>query len=475
MSQEQRPTRYEQLLRQLYQTPLFRKENDDNQENLKSLLRHLGLATYVLGEHPKAQDQIGIENDKRIISRPRDKVIFHVTGSNGKGSVCHKLAFSLAYSGKFKSVGLFTSPHISCFRERIYILQSDLSTNDCSEELISEKCMINTLSTIFDICKTENISITFFEVVTAIAFHYFFIEKNVDAIVLEVGLGGRLDATNVISNPTISVITSIAMEHSYILGNSLEAIAKEKAGIIKSNPVIIGPNVPVNIIRTEAKKKKTPFYISNELVASKCDMDFDAQNSCIAVAALELLYQETGFSVSADAIVKGIDHRPPCRFEVFISSCKVTSVLDVSHNPSAIRHFLIKLREHFKYQAFRFIIGFSSDKDIRGCLSAILDKTSVKSIHLVEASNARAATFEKLFDVCPILKESNYTATNRSVANQVKVALSLSQKNDEVLVVCGSFFLMSEAREALGYNEPRDSTFVTAVSGSNFNPEVSEK
>ena len=470
MNQEHEPTRYEILLRKLYQTPLFRETNDECLENMKMLLRHLGLAGCVLGENPSIAQDPGLDTVNGITKKER--IVFHVAGSNGKGSVCHKLALSLAYSGKFRRIGLFTSPHISCFRERIRIFQSDSSSSGFLEVLIPEDYLASSIELIFQICRRENISIAFFEVVTAIAFRYFYIEKAVDAIVLEVGLGGRLDATNVIKHPTISIITSISLEHTFILGNNLEAIAKEKAGIIKENPVVIGPSVPEGVVRTAVERNKTEFYTCDSLISFQDNEDFESQNSCIVSSVFELLRRQNRLQIPLEAISRGLQHRPPCRFETYTCQNGVTAVLDVSHNPSAINQFLRRLKGHFYLRSFRFVIGLSSDKDIQECLCIILDHANVKNIHLVESSTARAATIESMLDTCPSLKGSNYNRQDRTVTKQVQAALNLAQERNEVLVVCGSFFLMSETRRALGYNEPYDSDFVTVASGTNFNQKL---
>ena len=155
----------------------------------------------------------------------------HVTGTNGKGSVVYKIAKALEASG-YKT-GMYVSPHISSFRERITI----------NGEMISEEDVVRNLQMINAIEPTLPTSLSFFECVTGMAFNYFK-EKKVDVAVIEVGLGGRLDSTNII-NPELSVITSIGLDHQGILGNTITDIAREKAGIIKDGkPVVVGPNCP---------------------------------------------------------------------------------------------------------------------------------------------------------------------------------------------------------------------------------------
>jgi dihydrofolate synthase/folylpolyglutamate synthase len=144
-------------------------------------------------------------------------LIVHVAGTNGKGSVCYKIAKTFQLAG-YKT-GLFTGPHISSFRERIQINSVPISENDVSDYIPN----------ILSILERNQIPASFFEVTTALAFSYFN-ARNVDVVVLETGLGGRLDATNVIKRPTLSIITSIGLDHTKILGDTIELIAKEKAG-----------------------------------------------------------------------------------------------------------------------------------------------------------------------------------------------------------------------------------------------------
>lgn len=177
---------------------------------------------------------MGLENMKefdRLLGNPSQKFrSVHVTGTNGKGSVTCKIANALQRSG-YKT-GVFVSPHISCFRERITV----------NGEMISEREIEDMMPEIFQKCdKIGNLS--FFELITGLAYKYF-AEKKIDVGVIEVGLGGRLDATNII-NSEMSVITSIGLDHQGILGSTIQEIAREKSGIIKrGKPVVVGPQCP---------------------------------------------------------------------------------------------------------------------------------------------------------------------------------------------------------------------------------------
>jgi len=166
--------------------------------------------------------KLGLDNSEalyRLLGSPlASKPVFHIAGTNGKGSVAWKISRALRAAG-YKD-GIFVSPHVSSFRERIQI---------CGK-LISEEDVCATVPMIVDLCEEHRLPATFFELTTALAFHHF---RSADAVALEVGLGGRLDATNVVT-PTVSIITSIGLDHTRILGESVEEIAMEKAGIMKS-------------------------------------------------------------------------------------------------------------------------------------------------------------------------------------------------------------------------------------------------
>lgn len=342
-----------------------------------------------------------------------------VAGTNGKGSVTTKIAKGLQLSG-FNS-GLYTSPHISCFRERIKI----------NEEMISEEDAASILRMLFQIKETQKVPCTFFELVTALAFSYF-AKKKVDFAVLETGLGGRLDATNIVL-PKLSVITSISLDHTTILGNSIEEITLEKAGIIKPGiPVIIGPRVPFRMIEEVALKNKSP------LIQVKGTYEnFEEENNAIAATALELL------NVHPSIIAESLKFRPPCRMETLEHQGKIF-VLDVAHNPDGLTHLFASLNKKFPNHSFRIIVGLSQNKDIDAC-AAILQKQG-SHFHIVTAKNGRGIPASDL-------KTHFKKAT---IHNSVGEAINEAMAFNEIIVICGTFFIMAEARKALGYFEPQD-------------------
>lgn len=354
----------------------------------------------------------------------------HIAGTNGKGSVTTKIAKGLESAGL--RVGLYTSPHINTFRERMQINGTFIS-----EE---EVCLI--LSEIFSAQSHLGICATFFELTTVLAFRYFAIQ-HVDTAVIETGLGGRLDATNVIT-PKLSVITTISLEHTEILGDSIKAITKEKAGIIKpSIPVVIGPGVPQEYIEPIANERKSPLF------AVKGHFEtYEEENKAIAKKAMQLL------CLPCSAIDIGLLARPPCRSEVVnLSPAKPPVILDVAHNPDGLNCLFQSLQKTYAETALKLVFGLSSTKDLNACIEII--KKHAEVIYLVEAPNGRGFRANVLRDR---LIEAGFPAMQIFSFDSIAKAIYEADKDrtQELLVVTGSFFIMSEARKALGFIEPCD-------------------
>ncbi len=367
----------------------------------------------------------------------------HVAGTNGKGSVSFKTANSLYKSGY--KVGLFSSPHISSFRERIVI----------NNKIISKKDVVKGTSLIFSLCSEHNVDLSFFEIVTLLCFWYF-AKNKVDIAIIETGLGGRLDATNIIT-PIVTVITSISFEHTQYLGVSLDDIAKEKSGIIKENvPLVLGPNANLSVIKEIAKIKNS--YV--EQVFSK-DSFYDDINIKIAKAVLSLLVNN-GYNIDFDNIKDIIKKRPKCRFEVFTNKNTVGKlfqyfpkavVLDVAHNKEAFISIKKALKSKYNVDKVRTILGISQDKDIEGCLDVIISFSS--HIYCVEANSERSLPKERLYHY---LLDEGYTSISmkKNINETVYSAITDADKNSELLLICGSFFIMDDVRKALDIKVERD-------------------
>lgn len=346
----------------------------------------------------------------------------HVAGTNGKGSVCTKIASTLQKAGY--RTGLYTSPHISSFRERIQI----------DGEMIPENELFSLLS---EITGSPN----FFEIATLTAFLYFRLKK-VDIAVIETGLGGRWDATNVIT-PLVSIITSIGLDHVDLIGPTIFDIANEKAGIIKKNiPIVIGPDVPYSWMREKADELHSPLYRS----AFQAE-DFDLENGEIARIALHLL--KVHLPIPEESIHEGIKAKPPCRFEHHTFEKEV--VIDVAHNAHGFAKLLQILAHNYPNHDYRFVVGFSKGKDISECARLIQEKAH--AVHLVSGSHPR------LSEVSDFQSHFGNPLLEKTIEEGVQNALRASHSKQEVVVIAGSFFIMKEARKTLGLSitdEPCD-------------------
>lgn len=437
--------------------------------------------------------KLGIENMRQLhaaFGEPSKRYeIIHVAGTNGKGSVAHKVAKALERAG-YKT-GLFVSPHVSCFRERIQV----------NGQLISEEQVCETLSEVFNVSAQLRIPATFFEITTMLALQHY-AKQNVDCVVLETGLGGRLDATNIVQ-PVVSAITSIGLDHMRILGSTIEQIAHEKAGIIKCHvPVVMGPKVPLDVMtyhsaQKDAKLVQIPWD-------SHFEGDYNAENTAIARQICVQLNElsdagksELHVDVENERVRSALESRPACRFQVLhmmrpnSSERKVTIVLDVAHNAPAIASLVRLLRKRFPRQKLRFVCGFSADKDIPEVLKTLVsacerDHRNEFPLHLVRADHPRGATLEEIHAK---LKSQASSAgsppgsiygdlpldrmTNVAEGVNDAVGAARASPDEEIVVVCGSVFLMSEARTALGFKDPTDSPALLAAAGQHLSTPAS--
>lgn len=354
----------------------------------------------------------------------------HVAGTNGKGSVCWKIAQGLQLSGL--KVGLYTSPHISTFRERIQI----------NGVYITEEQVKRGLQHLFRLLETLQIPATFFEVTTFLAFWHFAL-SSVDVAVVETGLGGRLDATNVIY-PLLSVITSIALDHTDILGDTLEKIALEKAGIIKPYvPILLGPRASWKCIEEVARKNHSPCVT----LTASCSA-YDAENSQIAKKALELLSPH--FPHLGPSIHTGLAIKPPCRFEQVSRDPEI--FLDAAHNPDGLEA-LKKQLDLLNHKPCRFVVGLSKTKDVHTCLLSLVKMGS--AFHFVEAKNGRGVPAAELKNRLESITTTPCFA-HSSIQEAVQEAKKNSQQRKERLIICGTFFILGESRDALGIDCPSD-------------------
>ncbi|NBX10760.1 MAG: bifunctional folylpolyglutamate synthase/dihydrofolate synthase [Chitinophagaceae bacterium] len=386
------------------------------------------------------------------IQNPHQKIkTIHIAGTNGKGSVSHMLAAILQQAG-YKT-GLYTSPHLYDFRERIKI----------NGEMISENAVINFTKAINP--WIEEISPSFFEVTVAMAFDYFY-KSEVDIAVIETGLGGRLDSTNVI-NPVLSIITNIGWDHINLLGNSLEAISYEKAGIIKENtPVVIGKkqeeswpvftliakqknatvqlastNCPVKEYKWKENLLEVAIEKENSLHSYQLDLTgvYQVENISTVCCAVDQL-RKNGFSISEESLIKGLRNVSTItgfqgRWEKIANNPSV--ILDVAHNVDGIRQVLRQL-EMIDYNHLHIVIGMVKDKEIEKVLS-LLPKTA--TYYFTQAQLPRALPAQDLE------ASAKKTGLTGFVFNSVNSAIEEAQKNariDDLILVCGSLFIIGE-------------------------------
>ena len=310
----------------------------------------------------------------------------HIAGTNGKGSVAAMIASALTFSGY--TTGLYTSPHLHTWRERIRVNGELISESELTalvEELRPEVEAVNQ--------RAAYGRLTTFELLTTLAFVHF-VAKAADFQVLEVGLGGKFDATNVI-NPEVSVITSISLDHAEVLGNSLAEIAAEKAGIIKPGSVVItSPQLDeaarviedtcfscgVQLIRVGSDvtwqslgftTNQQRLQVVGRLGSYELSIPLLGQhqlaNAATAVAALEILAMK-GFNISRDSIADGLARVSwPGRLQIISHSPLI--VVDGAHNPDAARRLRESLEQYFNFERVILIIGASDDKDISDVVS----------------------------------------------------------------------------------------------------------
>lgn len=417
-----------------------------------------------------------------LLGNPQEDLrCLHIAGTKGKGSACIFAAYILKNSG-FRA-GLYTSPHLTDFRERIRVLNSPQSTLSSSpqhrdfEGMIGKREIARFVEKIKPIIEKYNRkckygALTFFEVYTALAFLYFK-QKEVDYAVLETGLGGRLDATNTV-NPLACAITPISYDHTDQLGSTLKKIAAEKGGIIKSGrlKVISAPQEKEarEVIRNRCKETGARLYeIGKDIIwrkTSACRIarhdarrfqgfsvkgirgnydnlkigllgEYQMANAALAVGMVEALAEE---KITVLSIQRGLKRAVwPGRLEA--ASRRPRIVLDGAHNTASAAALREALKRHFEYKKLILVLGMSQDKDIEGVCDILCPIAS--KIILTKSGNSRAAEpefIQKMF-----LKQAELT-------NNVKEAITVAKKSAnprDLILITGSLFVAGEARRCL--------------------------
>ena len=417
---------------------------------------------------------------KELGSPEKDLKFVHIAGTNGKGSVAVALFTLLARAGY--KVGLYTSPHLSSVRERFRI----------NDQFISEEEFAEEATRIHDIL--DDRQIMYFEFTTALALLWFK-RQNVDLAILEVGMGGRLDATNVIT-PLVGVITNVSMDHEAYLGNTLAEVAGEKAGIIKQGiPVIAGvgtgetedETVVLEVVERFCRERRAPLFLHGrdffveptgdgkwdywamkrkgccqlrEKIAglsSNLKGSYQMVNIGVALATLELLDQE-GFTVDDAVIRAGLEEVAwPGRLEYFCLSREskelvecgskntISYLLDGAHNPVGVESLCEALENDFDYDRLILVWGAMEDKDLSKTLPKIGSRADILILTMVEYE--RSAKPDQLLDILPP-DIHDRTIKEKSLVKALAKAAELAGDID-LICIAGSLYMIGEARKLL--------------------------
>ena len=402
-----------------------------------------------------------IKNLVQLLGNPQDQYkTIHITGTNGKGSTTAMLAKILMESGI--KAGMYSSPHLISYTERMKIGDTEISTTDFAETItVVSKAVTKML-------EGGDESPTQFEVLTAAAFYYF-AQQKVEYAVIEVGLGGLLDSTNIIM-PEVSVITNIEMDHADRCGGSIESIAENKAGIIKDNiPLVVGiENDTIEIVEKIASRKKAPVYrlqkdfnsSFEKIVAEQQVLRFSngikefsynlnllgkhqIKNSALA-CQVALLLSETNPAINIDKISSGLSKAVwPGRFEIISNNPLV--VIDGAHNLAGAKALAENLKQYFPNKQRVLLLGILKDKDVEGIIQTLVLPDDL--VVVTEPDSERAASAEI---VAEKVSAKFVTAISDSQL-ALKTALALKQENS-ILCVAGSLYLIGKIRSLLKAN-----------------------
>ncbi len=411
----------------------------------------------------KFGSKLGLDNIRTLLhymDDPHKKLRYiHVAGTNGKGSTSAMMASILREQYR---VGLFISPYIEEFTERIQINGEKISKQDLTRITANVKATIEKMTGDGYNHPTE------FEIVTAIAFRYFY-EQQCDIVVLEVGLGGRFDATNVIDTSLVSVITSISMDHTEYLGDTIDKIAYEKSGIIKANStVVVYPEQhpgALKVIEQTAQEQHAHLMISDNsnynIISDNIEgirfhykeyKDIEipllgqhqVKNAMTAITAIEALSTYGNMSVSLDSIKKGLKKVSwPGRLEVI--GLHPLFIIDGAHNISGIKALKTSLEKYKASRKIIFVMGMLKDKEYEICVSEIASIADM--IITTTPCNPRALSAEKLGSIAN--QYCKNVVIEESINKAIQLAIEHSSEND--MICCfGSLYLIGDIKKNLG-------------------------
>ena len=379
----------------------------------------------ILTSQGKFYINLGLERVQKVldlIGNPEKRLnCIHVAGTNGKGSVCAMLSAILSQNSK---AGLFTSPHVFEYTERIKI-------NDLE---IEKEVFAKEVNEIITLAEKNRIHLTEFEIITALAFDYF-AKNNVDIVILETGLGGRFDATNVIEKNLCSVITHIDFDHTERLGDTIEKIAYEKAGIIKQNcPVVISSkNAGFEVIKKIGGKCNSTLNLVNEVrklphaEVSALKGTYQQENLALVMKVLEVL----GLNISREVIEQGLKNvKHPCRFEYLE---KHNILIDGAHNPNGTKALRESLDFYFPNQKFKFIFGCLKNKEYALMMKNLFSPKDDIYFYTFESPNS-----------------CSYTELAMVGEFDSKPFSEYKKDNNTLTVICGSFYMIKELLFKMG-------------------------
>ena len=402
----------------------------------------------------------GLERMATLLSRlgnPQEKLKFiHVAGTNGKGTACTLLSSVLTAAGY--RTGLYLSPHVSDFRERIQFCGGMIPR----EELVSAA---EKVFAAVDLLERDGVCVNVFELVTAIAMLWFS-KQHCDAVVLEVGLGGRYDATNVIRGPLAALIMSISYDHTEVLGNTLTEIAHEKCGIFKPEcPAVCSPGEPeeaLREIRRSARETGSPLTEAScaDLEIVRSDLtgtelryrggllklpflgEHQVKNAATVLSTIEILRRQ-GMIISAEAVRTGFAlARLPARLEVLSADPPV--LVDGAHNPGGTAALAAALRRYLPGRKITAVMGMMADKDTA---SAVKNLSGLFSRVIAAAPlSPRAMRAE---DFAALWRREGVEATAVSDEREALCEALSALREGSALVVCGSLYLAGEMRGPL--------------------------
>lgn len=380
-------------------------------------------AKEILTSHNKFHINLGLQRIKLVLALldnpQKNYKIIHVAGTNGKGSTCKTVNQILIehFKNTDKKIGLFTSPHLFSYCERIKINNVD----------IKEEIFDRLVDDIDNFAKNNNIELSEFELITAVALHYFYIQK-VDYVILEVGLGGKYDATNVV-NPIITAITTIDLDHTERLGDTIGKIALQKAGIIKKNvPIVISKdNKGLEVIKKVAKLNN-----SKVIEVDKNDVHYNLnllgehqkENTALALA----IVKNIGLDIKEETIKKALND-VNWKFRLEYDKNK-NILIDGAHNPSGIKALRDFLDKNFKDKKKIFLFGCLKNKDYKTMLDILIRPED--KLYFYEFNYPNALKFEEL--------DKKYGAIN--AVNPFEILKY--QKDDELKIFCGSLYMLGK-------------------------------